>query len=448
MSVATADDFLALLARSQLVSREHIEQVYRQSPPEVQNDPTRLADELTRRGWVTPWQAQQLLAGHYRFVFGKYKLLDQIGIGGMGAVYKAEMTAMGRVVALKIMSRDLLKNAEAIARFKREVKAVSSLNHPNVVAAYDAVCEGQTYCLVMEYVDGGNLNQWLKQWGPLPVGWASECIRQAALGLQHVHDAGIIHRDIKPGNLLVAAESPHKLPVVKVLDMGLARMTTPDDDGKNLTRKGQVLGTPDYIAPEQAHDTRRADARCDVYSLGVTLYKMLTGQLPFGGKTAMEKILARTTQPAPRVRDLRPEVPQGLEEVIATMLATDPKDRYQSAWEVAQALMPYSLATRLTRVRPGQEGSRNSSIMTAAFSEMLLQQAELGQADANPLNAPVEESNSQRTPRPSRRSQRFETANNTAAVPERSPGRKIALAVIIATLIALAGLAIYAMFFL
>jgi serine/threonine-protein kinase len=429
MSVATAEDFLALLVRSQLVSREQLVALQDEIAPMAWNDPARLADELSSRGLITSWQAQQLLAGHHRFVFGKYKLLDQIGLGGMGAVYKAEMTAMGRIVALKIMSRELLKNAEAIARFKREVKAVSSLNHPNVVAAYDAVCEGQTYCLVMEYVDGGNLNQWLKQWGPLPFGWASECIRQAALGLQHVHEEGIVHRDIKPGNLLVAAESPHKLPVVKVLDMGLARMDSPEDSGKNLTRQGQVLGTPDYIAPEQAHDTRAADARCDIYSLGVTLYKMLTGELPFAGKTAMEKILARTQTPAPRVSELRPDIPPGLDDVIAKMLATDPRDRYQTAWEVAQALMPYSLAARLSRA--AQKGSRTSSIMTAAFSEMLLQQVQAGQVEAIPAGAGI---SMPENPRASRRARLVPDPEPSQSKPRSSSGWIGALLLILAIL--------------
>ncbi len=384
MSVLTVDDFVALVEASQLVPQATLDALKEQMPPHVLLDSKNLAHELVRRRIITRWQSEQLLAGHSRFIFGKYKLLDQIGVGGMGAVYKAEMTAMGRTVALKIMARELLDNAEAVARFQREVKAVSCLNHPNVVAAYDAICEGQTYFLVMEYVDGGNLNQWLKKYhNNMPVDWCVECIRQAALGLQHAHEHGIVHRDIKPGNILVAAESPNKLPVVKILDMGLARINNPNMDPQNLTRQGQVLGTPDYIAPEQAKATRDADIRCDIFSLGVTFFKFLTGRLPYEGETPMEKIMARTERPAPRVSTFRSDVPPGVDQVIAIMLATDPDDRYQTPWEVAQALTPFSLATRLARAMEN-DYDESSSITRNHFAEMLLKPAHEDSAEQNP----------------------------------------------------------------
>lgn len=373
MTISTADNFRACVERSRLIEPNALNEFCEALPPHVLVDPNKLARELVRQRMLTSWQADQLLAGNYHLIFGRYRLLEQVGIGGMGAVYKAEMTAMGRIVALKIMNPKLLSNAEAVARFEREVKAVSKLNHPNVVAAYDAICEGETYFLVMEFVDGGNLNQWLKKYSPLPVEWVCECIRQAAMGLQHAHDNGIVHRDIKPGNVLVAAESPFKLPVAKILDMGLVRMTQADEP-RNLTREGQVLGTPDYIAPEQAHNTREADIRCDIFSLGVTMFKALTGELPYEGETAMEKIIARTTKPAPRVSTLRPDVPKGVDDVVAKMLARNPEVRYQTPWEVAQALGPFSLASKVSKVMNGSV--RDSSIMTQAFSEMLMATAQ------------------------------------------------------------------------
>lgn len=376
MPVSTADDFFALLEQSELLSSSQFDSIRTIVPVHLMHDPTKVAAELTRKRWLTSWQAQQLLAGRSRFIFGKYKLLEQIGIGGMGVVYKAEMTAMERIVALKMMAKELLSNQEAIARFQREVRAAAKLNHPNVCCAYDAICEGQTYFLVLEYVDGGNLNQWIKRFNPLPVDWCCEVIRQAALGLQHANEHGVVHRDIKPGNILVIGDNPYSMPQVKLLDMGLARLVTfPDDNQpRYLTRHGQVLGTPDYIAPEQARDTRDADIRCDIFSLGCTFFKLLAAGLPYGGNTPMEKIMARTQAAAPKITSKRSDVPPGVEAVLAKMLERDPEQRYQQPWELVQALAQFSIVNRLSRsIATHSPGS--SSIMTQAFSEMLQAQA-------------------------------------------------------------------------
>lgn len=338
-----------------------------------------LANRLVEKTWLTRWQADMLLAGKKAFFLGKYRLLDCIGSGGMGAVFKASDRGLKREVAIKLMSPAVVKDRRAVARFHKEIQAVAALNHPNIVAAYDADSVGNVHFLVMEYVDGQDLGQLVSADGPLPVGWACECIRQAAEGLQHAHEKGMIHRDVKPTNLLVTTDSENKRPLVKILDLGLARFvseTAPRepapakktaDDG-SLTQIGQVMGTPDYIAPEQADDTRRADIRSDIFSLGCTLFRLLTGKLPYPGETVVEKLDARLKQDAVRVRSFRQEIPDELDAVVSKMLARKPENRYQTAREVAQALAPFSLQIPIdrwlkeTRRDAGEDGPRRQRV--------------------------------------------------------------------------------------
>ncbi|HEY2251774.1 MAG TPA: protein kinase, partial [Planctomycetaceae bacterium] len=284
---------------------------------------------------------------------GQYRLLDCIGTGGMGAVFKALHGEMGRVVAIKMLMPGVMKNREAVRRFLHEIQAVAALDDPHIVAAYDAGTYGKIHYLVMEYVEGHDLGYLVKHESPLPVQWVCECIRQAALGLQHAHEQGLVHRDIKPTNLLVAKDPDSDRPLVKILDLGLARFITEmipadldgpglrDGDG-SLTQFGQFLGTPDYISPEQACDTRAADIRSDIFSLGCTFFRLLTGELPFPGETLVEKLESRETADARPVREFRSDVAVELEAVLARMLARDPLDRYQTPREVAQALIPFA----------------------------------------------------------------------------------------------------------
>ncbi len=318
-------------------------------PPWFANKPdspvqaAQIADRLVVRGWLTRWQADMLLAGRKAFFLGRYKLLDRIGGGGMGAVFKAQHTTMGRIVALKLMSSELMKDRVARARFNQEIQAAAALDHRHIVTAYDADCVADVHFLVMEYVEGQDLGAVILRGETLSIGWACEIIYQAALGLQHAHERGMVHRDIKPTNLLVTSDPETGLPLVKLLDLGLARFVseTRDDEG-GLTRPGQVLGTPDYMAPEQAADTRRADIRSDIFSLGCTLFRLLTGQLPYKGENVLEKIVARATTDAPPIRSLRRDIPPQLEAVIARMLQRDPGGRYQTPGEVATALAPFA----------------------------------------------------------------------------------------------------------
>jgi formylglycine-generating enzyme required for sulfatase activity len=247
---------------------------------------------------------------------------------------------MDRVVALKIIPRERLSNSVVVARFYREVRAVAKLSHPNIVIAFDVNQVGETHFLAMEFVDGIDLAKLVQQSGPLPIPNACEYIRQAALGLQHAYEKGLVHRDIKPGNLMVARPSPDEPPVIKILDFGLARFESETTPGTRLTQLGKIIGTVDYIAPEQAQNAQTADIRADIYSLGCTLFYLLTGQPPFKGKDAVERIGARLGE-VPSVRRGRQEVPRDLEVVIARMMARNPAQRYQTPSEVAQALRPF-----------------------------------------------------------------------------------------------------------
>jgi WD40 repeat protein len=274
------------------------------------------------------------LASHER-----YRIVRLLGEGGMGAVYEAEHSVMQRPVALKVIHRAFTANAAAVERFRREVRAAARLSHPNIVAAYDAEHAGDRHFLVMEFIKGVSLARLVKERGPLPIAEACDCIRQAALGLQHAHERGMVHRDVKPDNLIRTPDG-----VVKVLDFGLAALTA-ERGGHGLTEVNTLMGTPDYMAPEQAEDPRGADIRADVYSLGCTLYFLLTAQVPYPAATSLAKVLAHRERPAPSIRQARPETPPELGAVLARMLAKKPEDRPQTPGEAAAALTPFALPT-------------------------------------------------------------------------------------------------------
>jgi len=338
MASPGVETFLANLEKSNLLAADVLQPVR----DEAERGGMSLAVEsfapkLVERGLLTPWQAAELAAGRTSFFLGKYKLLGELGRGGMGAVYKAIHSRLGRVVALKVMAPKLVSDEQAVARFRREIEAAAALNHPHVVAAFDADHVEGTHFLVMEYVEGESLADLLKRQNRLPVTTACEYIRQAALGLAHAHERGMAHRDIKPANLLLTRTADGQ-PLVKILDMGLARFTSERREDSDLTSTGQVMGTPDYIAPEQARSTKSADIRSDIYSLGCTLFRCLTGQLPFEGESVVEKLMARAMGDAPRLRQYLPEAPAPLEAVVSRMLARDPAARYQTPTEVAAAL--------------------------------------------------------------------------------------------------------------
>jgi hypothetical protein len=292
------------------------------------------------------------LRGHER-----YRLVRLLGVGGMGAVYMAEHRVMQRPVALKVINRAYTARATSVERFRREVRAAARLAHPNIVTAHDADNAGDTHFLVMEYVEGIGLGRLVKERGPLPVAEACAYIRQAALGLQHAHEKGMVHRDVKPDNLIRCADG-----TVKVLDFGLAALTAEREGG--LTDENAVMGTPEYMAPEQAEDSRRADIRADVYSLGCTLYYLLTGGVPYPAETALQRILAHRDKPLPSIRQARPEVSPELADVLGRMLAKKPQDRYSTPGEVAAALEPFA------NPQPARPRSR-WPLMAAALAAVL-----------------------------------------------------------------------------
>jgi formylglycine-generating enzyme required for sulfatase activity len=266
---------------------------------------------------------------------GKYLLLQQLGKGGCGTVWKAHDTELDRIVAIKIPDADLISSPVLRERFRREAQAVARLSHTNVVTLFAVDQVGDTPMLVMEYVEGTDLARLVEQSGPLPVGQACDFIEQAALGLQHAHERGLIHRDIKPSNLLLTAQGA----VIKVVDLGLARLLRRSEDvDTGLTEPGCVLGTSDFLAPEQARDARSADARSDVYSVGCTLYFLLTGRVPFPGGTATDKMIRHLTEEPPPVERVQPSVPPALAVVVRKMMSRVPEDRYPTAAEVVGAL--------------------------------------------------------------------------------------------------------------
>lgn len=281
---------------------------------------------------------QETLAVERPVVFSKYRLTRRLGSGSMGDVFKAEHVDLGRTVAIKVMKPELLASPDAVGRFHREIQVAAALRHPNIVSVFDAGCFEGRYFLVMEYVEGRDLDRWVRASGPLAVNQASDFVRQAATGLQHAHERGVVHRDIKPSNLLVTRRSELEPYQVKILDMGLARFADPKETESELTRAGQMLGTPDYMAPEQAMHADRVTIRADIFSLGCTFYRLLTGETPYHGDSVIEKIMARTNHAAPRVRSLRPEVSTRLDSVVARMMARRPEHRFATPAAVIDAI--------------------------------------------------------------------------------------------------------------
>ena len=262
-----------------------------------------LSRTLVQAGKLTPYQAAAIYQKKSRgLLIGNYLILDKLGQGGMGMVFKARHRRLGRVGALKILPPSFARDRQAVMRFRREVEAAGRLKHPNVVAAVDADEDRGVHFLVMEYVEGRDLDRVVRDRGPMPVAQAIDCMIQAARGLEAAHAQGIVHRDIKPGNLMLDAAG-----TVRVLDLGLARIVDAANPfgktaGGRLTESGMYMGTVDFMAPEQAEDSRRVDHRADIYGLGCTLYYLLTGRTPFDGATVLKRLMAHLEQPAPSLR--------------------------------------------------------------------------------------------------------------------------------------------------
>ena len=363
MRPTSIEEFTDLLQRSRLLTDEELASL----PQLGATSPEQLARRLVRKGWLTRWQGLTLMEGRCQFFIGKYKLLDLIGSGGMGAVFKAIRPDIGRVVAVKVLKPKSLKKSTGVPRFLREIQSAATLDHPNIVRAYDADEANGTYLLVMEYIEGRDLKSYITSNQPMTLPWICECMRQVALGLQHAADQGMVHRDIKPANLMVCQADSQLHPVVKILDFGLARFVSETDEDGGLTRIGQAVGTPDYIAPEQAQNSKSADVRADIYSLGCTFFELLTGQIPFPTENLTEKLLQRVYNEAPRVRSLQPDISQEIDDIVARMMRRNPAERYATPAELAAALLPYSLAGE-ARNRSGGRATTGSADQQSDWS--------------------------------------------------------------------------------
>jgi serine/threonine protein kinase len=274
---------------------------------------------------------------------GKYTLIALVGRGKNGVVYQARHAETQHVVAIKVMAAEITSNERKLARFLREIRLVSALQSPHVVLALDAGCFGDCYFLVTEFIRGRNLLQWMQRESSLPVAWACECVRQAAVGLQHVHERGLLHRDLKPANLMVTADSVQTMPHVRILDLGLGRFVTGVDEQGDLTVDGRTLGTLAYMAPEQIKSGRDADARSDIYALGCTLFQSLGRRLPFEGLSTEDTIVTKFAAEPPGLDAFRADAPPAITDLVARMMRREPNERPQRAQDVADALRPFSV---------------------------------------------------------------------------------------------------------
>lgn len=347
-TLVSDDQFLSRLSNVGLLSSDEISAIEHElSGGDPSSDPRQLASQLVAEGKLTEYQAVALLKGQPNLLIDKYLILDLIDTGGMGTVFKAMHRPMNRIVAIKMISKHLVASPEQVQRFLREVRVAATLENVNIVRAYDAdQCKGAHF-LVMEYVRGEDLAKIVRRDGPMTVERAVRCIWQAANGLRYAHNRGIVHRDIKPGNLMLTDDQ-----LVKVLDLGLANVdesfrlirhktlfadtnsATHDLAEKPLTEYGAVLGTASYMAPEQTRDAASADYRSDIYSLGCTLYYLLIGEPPFKAETSLQVLAQHRDSETPRIRIGRPDVPQSVDDLCFKMLAKEPKDRFQSMDEL------------------------------------------------------------------------------------------------------------------
>jgi serine/threonine-protein kinase len=334
-TTSPAADLLERIRKSGLVSAADLNPYLANAEP----DPRELLRTMVERGLLTEFQSERLAAGKYKgFLLGSYKILGRLGQGGMGQVYLAEHAAMRRFVALKVLPTSVTENDVAKERFLREARAAAALDHPNIVRVFDLNREGKVLYLVMEYVEGTSLQHLVEKGGRLPVGAAVDYVRQIADGLQHAHERGLVHRDIKPANLLV-----DRAGTARILDLGLVRSET-DEDSKLTAQLGgrSILGTADYLAPEQAVDSSSVDIRADLYSLGATLYFLLAGHPIFPEGRAGQKLMWQQWREPKPICEIRPDVPPELGAIVHRAIAKNREDRFPEPQAFAEALEPYA----------------------------------------------------------------------------------------------------------
>ncbi len=365
MAVTTTESFLELLEKSRLLEGDRLARA--RGAAGQTRDAKELAKALVRQELLTRWQAGQLLAGRSSFRLGKYKLIDWLGGGGLGRVFFAEHTTMSRPVALKIISKQLGRDPASLEQFFREARAIAALDHPNIVHAYNVDNEGDRYYLVMEYVEGRDLQRMVETEGPLEFARAADYIRQAADGLAHAHSRGMIHGSIKPTSLLVNRQG-----VVKILDIGMASLVGSTKDARS-EKDEQPAGTADDAAPEQVAETAEADHRGDIYSLGCAFYFLLTGRPPFPQGTPQERVKQQTGEPL-EISKLRADVPEKLAGICEKMMAEEPDERFQSAGEVGLALSEWCAAESAAGAAAGDD-SAGAAGLGGALTKLRLRTA-------------------------------------------------------------------------
>nr|NIL96017.1 protein kinase [Planctomycetales bacterium]NIM07939.1 protein kinase [Planctomycetales bacterium]NIN07418.1 protein kinase [Planctomycetales bacterium]NIN76522.1 protein kinase [Planctomycetales bacterium]NIO33712.1 protein kinase [Planctomycetales bacterium] len=336
MPKVSVEKFLELVQRSGLVeNKEQLNKslvaLKRQSGGKLPQDAAKIAEHLIESKLITRWQSDKLLEGRHKgFFLGNYKLLGHLGSGGMSSVYLADHVIMRRRVAIKVLPERKVGDSSYLARFQQEAQAVARLNHKNIVRAYDIDSDKNIHYIVMEHIDGKDLQRMVRDEGPIDFKLVANYIAQAAEGLDHAHKKGLIHRDIKPANLLLDERGE-----IKILDMGLARFTDEDRASLTVAHDENVLGTADYLAPEQAINSHDVDQRADIYSLGCTAYFLLTGHPPFPEGTLPQRLLAHQQKEPPSIYVDRPDAPDELVKIVEKMMAKATHQRQQSAAQVA-----------------------------------------------------------------------------------------------------------------
>ncbi|QGJ70563.1 Serine/threonine-protein kinase PrkC [Planctomycetales bacterium 10988] len=364
--------FEALLLRSGLIEEDRLPTVRKRMRKDLSGEEPntkRMAQWLLNEGFITPWQNEKLMQGRHRgFFLGNYKLLGHISKGGMSEVYLAEQVNLRRRVAIKIFPPSLIEKSSYLERFYRESRTQAALDHPNIVKAHDFGHEGKIHYLVMEYIDGHDLLQLVKKEGPLSYRRATEYILQTAKALEYAHQQGMIHRDMKPANLMLDGGGK-----IKLLDLGLARILDGEEGSLTLKHNENTLGTADYVAPEQTIDSHHVDERADIYSLGGTFYFLLTGHPPFPEGTSVQRMMMHLKEEPADIREKRPDCPESLTSIISKMMAKKPEKRYQTAEELAEVLENWIEEDREKRNtdRPSSKGSSDGGDLASRLaSEM------------------------------------------------------------------------------
>lgn len=345
MADQSAKSFLSLLNRSGIVVEERLKRALKQLAAKQAEKGTGekvsaelLATHLVDSGLITDWHVEKLRSGKYKgFFLGKFKLLGHLGTGGMSSVYLAEHKISGKKRAIKVLPKKRVSDKSYLDRFYLEGRAAAALNHPNVVRIYDICNEADTHYMVMEYVKGRDLYETVKAQGPLGFADAADYVAQAAEGLSHAHEKGLVHRDIKPANLLLTDEG-----VVKILDLGLALLQEEETESLTVLYNEKVMGTADYLSPEQAINSHEVDHRADIYSLGCTLYYLLTSKPPFAEGTLAQRIAKHQTAEPPSIKEQRSDCPDELIAICQKMMRKNPAERYADCNELAQVAQHFT----------------------------------------------------------------------------------------------------------